>query len=82
MNGMNEGGPTMKSNIGSVKKTVSNLVTNGMISNFSKRLAEEFDIDNVIPKTHQRNEASDVDPVEIDSMASFQLSLDKLNYED
>jgi hypothetical protein len=79
---MNVGGPTMKSNIGSVKKTVSNLVNNGMISNFSKRLAEEFDIDNVIPKIDQKNEVSETDPVEIDSMASFQLSYDKLNYED
>ena len=45
-------------------------------------MAEEFDIDNVIPKTDQKNEASEADPSELDSMASFQLSLDKLNYEE
>jgi len=34
-------------------------------------LAEEFDIDNVIPKDDQKDEASNLDGIEIDSMASF-----------
>ena len=40
----------MKSNIGSVKKGPSMMMAANLHSNFSKRLAEEFDIDNVIPK--------------------------------
>lgn len=46
--------------------------------NFSKQLAEELDIDNIIPKGDQKDQASVGDHIEIDSMASFQLSLDNL----
>lgn len=61
----------MKSNIGSVKKGQSTIMNGLLQSNFSKRLAEEFDIDNVIPKDDQKDEASNLDGIEIDSMASF-----------
>jgi hypothetical protein len=51
-----EGGPTMKGNIEPVKKGFWNpSITNG----FNKKLAEEFDIDNVIPKDDQKEKVSD-----------------------
>lgn len=68
-NGINDGGPTMKGNIGSVKKVARQTQQTNLQSNFSKRLAEEFDIDNVIPKSDQKDQVSDGN--EIDSMASF-----------
>ena len=81
LNGVTDGGPTMKGNIGAVKM-MQNSVSNGFHkNNFSLRLAEELDIDNVIPKDDQKDQVS-VDKGDIDSMASFQLSLDKLVYDD
>jgi hypothetical protein len=47
LNSGRDGGPTMKGNIEPVKKGFWNpQLTNG----FNRKLAEEFDIDNVIPK--------------------------------
>ena len=46
-------------------------MTNKFQSNFSKKLAEELDIDNIIPKVDQKDQASIGDHIEIDSMASF-----------
>ena len=75
-----DGGPTMKGNIVSVKKQQQSSKQHQM--NFSKQLAEELDIDNIIPKGDQKDQASVGDHIEIDSMASFQLSLDNLVNED
>lgn len=43
----NDGGPTMKGNIVTVKKKQQ---VRDYQQNFSKKLAEELDIDNIIPK--------------------------------
>jgi len=59
----------MKGNIMSVNKQQN--MTNKFQSNFSKKLAEELDIDNIIPKVEQKDQASIGDHIEIDSMASF-----------
>ena len=58
----NEGvsGPTMKGNIGPTNK--ANLmvdVHNNMQRNLFSQMAEEFDIDNVIPKVDQKEKASE-----------------------
>lgn len=64
----------MKGNIEPVKKGFMNpAIRNG----FNKKFAEEFDIDNVIPKNDQRERVSE-DP-DHDSMASFKLSLNGLD---
>lgn len=70
----------MKGNIVSVKKQQQS--ANLHQANFSKQLAEELDIDNIIPKGDQKDQASIGDHIELDSMASFQLSLDNLVNED
>ncbi len=71
VNGSNNGGPTMKGNIGpAIKKNDTLSKDNKKI----QKLAEEFDIDNVIPKDEQKNEVSqNFEPN--DSMHSFELSI-------
>lgn len=59
----------MKGNIVSVKKQQQ--TANLLMTNFSKQLAEELDIDNIIPKGDQKDQASIGDHIELDSMASF-----------
>jgi hypothetical protein len=63
-----EGAPTMKGNIEPIKRGQQSLAT-GFQSDFARRLAEEFDIDNVIEKADQKEKASDIN--DLDSMASF-----------
>lgn len=70
-NGIAEGGPTMKGNIGAVKKMQNSMGNGFPQNNFSKRLAEELDIDNVIPKDDQKDSASIDRGNDLDSMASF-----------
>lgn len=73
-----DGAPTMKGNIEPIKKGQQSLAA-GFQSDFARRLAEEFDIDNVIGKADQKEQASELG--DADSMASFQLSVNKYNYE-
>ena len=73
-----EGAPTMKGNIEPIKRGQQSLAA-GFQSDFARRLAEEFDIDNVIEKADQKEEASEIN--DLDSMASFQLSVNQYNYE-
>ena len=72
------GGPTMKGNIG---PTLGKTLIDGDISNHQKmifeKMAEEFDIDKVIPKSHQMAAAPDKDASE----RSFELSVDKFEME-
>jgi len=73
------GGPTMKGNIGpSMKKNVNVDDVTAIQKKIFSKMAEEFDIDNVIPKNEQKNSVpKDFEPNS--SMQSFDLSIK--NYE-
>lgn len=72
-NGSSNAGPTMKGNIGpQVKK-------NETTQNQNSKLAEEYDIDNIIPKDEQKNEVSqNFEPD--DSMQSFDMSIKNMEF--